>query len=541
LYDGTGTGGTLLQTLTATDTSLSGGFLLGVGGDTGVVISGTSVDGPVPEGWTLDTNGNNGVGLSFALETVNALSGSYSGSFALQGNSGRMFQSVGGLAASTTYVASAYIYVVSGSGFQLDVPNFTGISAGVTAIGKWTRVSVTFTTTTAGAYEIDLRPIGGYNVNATTTVYVDAVQVEQKSGYATPYLRNDSTSSSATRAAETATLPASVLNASAGTIAFWVNPSVNANPTGQFIFDGGGTGSHGMCLQLANLIPIFQYGNGSAPTMVTSPSSIPLNGWTRIVVKWSIAGATLYVGGIPVASSSVVPSMVFYATNAFIGSNNGGLRWLNGAIDEPTIWNRALTDAEVLADANATGPLTWQDGMTYLGHLDGGLYGVSTYADYAVASGQQYDYKVTANGNNGVSADSADSVGASGSVTVPGLQVFDPTNPAGTAIIIPMDVAQTSTWTASGEKLLFAGRTRPVVEFGETDEFTVKVSVIMKNADGLWAKLNALIRSKTTLCFKTPDGRKIFGVVLSLPEIDQLWGGQTVDLTIDETAYSEAV
>jgi hypothetical protein len=176
--------------------------------------------------------------------------------------------------------------------------------------------------------------------------------------------------------------------------------------------------------------------------------------------------------------------------------------------------------------------------MTYLGHLDGGLYGVSTYSDYAVASGQAYDYKITANANNGVSADSAV---ANGSVTVPGLQVFDPTNPAGTAIIIPMDVAQTSTWTASGEKLLFAGRTRPVVEFGETDEFTIKVSVIMKNADGLWAKLNALVRSKTTLCFKTPDGRKIFGVVLSLPEVDQLWGGQTVDLTITETAYSEVV
>lgn len=48
LYNGVGTGGSLLQTLTANDTSLPGGFLVGVGCDTGVVISGDVVTGAFP-------------------------------------------------------------------------------------------------------------------------------------------------------------------------------------------------------------------------------------------------------------------------------------------------------------------------------------------------------------------------------------------------------------------------------------------------------------------------------------------------------------
>ncbi len=56
LYSGTGTGGTLLKTLTYTDTSLAGPFLLGVGGDTGVVITDASVTGPWPDHWGTNIN-----------------------------------------------------------------------------------------------------------------------------------------------------------------------------------------------------------------------------------------------------------------------------------------------------------------------------------------------------------------------------------------------------------------------------------------------------------------------------------------------------
>jgi hypothetical protein len=46
LYSGVGTGGTLLQTLTANDTTLTGGFIIAVGGDSGVIIKNAQVTGP---------------------------------------------------------------------------------------------------------------------------------------------------------------------------------------------------------------------------------------------------------------------------------------------------------------------------------------------------------------------------------------------------------------------------------------------------------------------------------------------------------------
>lgn len=59
LYSGSGTGGTLLQTLTATDTSLSGGFVIQVGGDTGVIITDVVVTAAVPDDWIFEDSGGN--------------------------------------------------------------------------------------------------------------------------------------------------------------------------------------------------------------------------------------------------------------------------------------------------------------------------------------------------------------------------------------------------------------------------------------------------------------------------------------------------
>jgi hypothetical protein len=538
LYDGTGTGGTLLQTLTATDTSFTGGFLLGVGGDTGVVISGASVTAPWADGWSIGGDSR----VAWAL-TGDSASGSYAicgvGISGLEGWS--VLSNPPSLAGGNPYTLSAYTKALNGvSTGGLIYANTSTPSTTYTSIGSnYTRVS-----SSTGQQATTSNPYCGCYVENAGTYYFDAIQLEAKS-YATSYLQNNSTSASATRAAETATLPSSLLNASEGTISVEVNVTPWNLSNTSLVFNSGIASPAKNRIYgdfFAGLARLVVYDASGNYKLYSGPLTVGVHRFTYTWANGAIGA--LYIDGVKQTTTSGTGTGVFALTSdpVSIGCSNfaddGNGFQINTWIDEPTIWNRALTDAEVLADANATGPLTWQDGMTYLGHLDGGLYGVSTYADYAVASGQSYDYKVTANGNNGVSADSAV---ANGSVTVPGLQVFDPTNPAGTVITIPMDVAQTSTWTASAEKLLFAGRTRPVVEFGETDEFTVKVSVIMTNADGLWSKLNALVRSKTTLCFKTPDGRKIFGAVLSLPEVDQLWGGQTVDLTIVETTYSEVV
>lgn len=65
LYSGSGTGGTLLQTLTVIDTSLSGGFSIAVGGDTGVIISNASVTGPVAIPSTVPITNTTGTPVNF--------------------------------------------------------------------------------------------------------------------------------------------------------------------------------------------------------------------------------------------------------------------------------------------------------------------------------------------------------------------------------------------------------------------------------------------------------------------------------------------
>lgn len=68
LYSGSGTGGTLLQTLTITDTSLGGGFLMQLGGDTGVIITDVVVTAALPD--ELQLNVVNGTMPAVAIVGV---------------------------------------------------------------------------------------------------------------------------------------------------------------------------------------------------------------------------------------------------------------------------------------------------------------------------------------------------------------------------------------------------------------------------------------------------------------------------------------
>lgn len=161
-----------------------------------------------------------------------------------------------------------------------------------------------------------------------------------------------------------------------------------------------------------------------------------------------------------------------------------------------------------------------------------------SYNDYAVASGTTYEYKARAVGSNETTTDSTT---ASASITLSGSWLFDVTNQAGTIIQLKCYESREQSWEAEGTLMQFAGRSKPIMEFGESETSVVNVSVPLLRAGTEFAALQALVRRKATLCFRDERSRKVFGVIRSLPVTDERAWGYTIQLKVDEIDYSEVV
>lgn len=160
------------------------------------------------------------------------------------------------------------------------------------------------------------------------------------------------------------------------------------------------------------------------------------------------------------------------------------------------------------------------------------------YDDYATASGATYEYKVVA-----ISVDetTAESAVVSGGIAFSGVWLHDPRSPAATACHFLYDgQAREETWEPVVEFLEFAGRDRPVAEFGEQTDERVRVTLQLLRDGGDLEALRALVRRRAVLCYRDGRGRKLFGVVAVLPVSDQQYGAEVV-VEIMAVAYSEAV
>lgn len=162
----------------------------------------------------------------------------------------------------------------------------------------------------------------------------------------------------------------------------------------------------------------------------------------------------------------------------------------------------------------------------------------TTYSDYAVASGQIYEYKVIALGVNGTIAEST---GSSLSITFKGVWLHDVADPSGTVHKFVWDGSGRSTgWEPEAVMMQYAGRKNASVEFGESEVESITAQLQMQSDGVDLAKLDSLIKSKSTLCFRDRRGRKMFGVVLALPLRDDPFGNSTT-IRIDKTSYGEGV
>jgi len=90
-----------------------------------------------------------------------------------------------------------------------------------------------------------------------------------------------------------------------------------------------------------------------ADTAVT-PEGIEDDNWHHIAGTWDGTIIKVYIDGAEKASEDCVGEIKVGDGNVYVGSRGGTGRWVNGALDEIKVFNRALSADEVKADMEKT-------------------------------------------------------------------------------------------------------------------------------------------------------------------------------------------
>jgi len=134
---------------------------------------------------------------------------------------------------------------------------------------------------------------------------------------------------------------------SAGTLSAWARTNTI---TGGFVFIvsyGGAGTSLARFLGIANSTFLF----GGYANDITA-SGVPLNTWFNMAGVYTGTNALMYVNGVLV-SGPTAKSWNTSSGNANIGRQTNGNEYWNGNISQVSIYNRALTAAEVTQNYNA--------------------------------------------------------------------------------------------------------------------------------------------------------------------------------------------
>lgn len=166
--------------------------------------------------------------------------------------------------------------------------------------------------------------------------------------------QNGQAVSLASASSQYVSLPAGIVNGLTNfTIATWVNASTIA--TWARIFDFGSNTTTNMFLvpSSGSTIRFAITTSGSGGEQRINGTANLTTGWHLVAVTLSGSTGTLYVDGAQVGQNTAMtlnPSSLGSTTNNWIGrSQYSGDAFLNGAIDQFRIYNRALSAAEILA------------------------------------------------------------------------------------------------------------------------------------------------------------------------------------------------
>lgn len=159
------------------------------------------------------------------------------------------------------------------------------------------------------------------------------------------------------------------------------------------------------------------------------------------------------------------------------------------------------------------------------------------YYDYAVKSGQEYEYRITANGDNNTTSQSNIK---SQSISLIGTWMHDVYDPQATLHHFLIDVEGRGR-TRSKDTVLrqFSGRTSPVAETTNNRRANVEVSLLLRN-DAEYQAFERIFES-SVICYRDGRGRLEYGVMIEEPIEDEQGGMYRVDFTLNRIDYSEVI
>lgn len=152
---------------------------------------------------------------------------------------------------------------------------------------------------------------------------------------------------------EYVSMPNGTLSGLAGdyTISAWVNPS--ADTAWSRVFDiGTGTSDYAFLTVNAGTAPRFAITTSGAggEQQINAKTALPLNKWSLLTVTVAGTTGTLYVNGIAAGTNNAMtihPSQLGATTQNWIGRSQYNDPYLNAAVDDFNIYNRALSAADV--------------------------------------------------------------------------------------------------------------------------------------------------------------------------------------------------
>ncbi|WNX85258.1 hypothetical protein RWV98_02990 [Agathobaculum sp. NTUH-O15-33] len=159
-----------------------------------------------------------------------------------------------------------------------------------------------------------------------------------------------------------------------------------------------------------------------------------------------------------------------------------------------------------------------------------------TWDDYAVASGEKYEYRARAISNT---SGYQDGDAGSASVDVTGTELFEPDAPA-ERIILRLEPERTETPRRGVYLMEYAGANAPSVEYGEDRYSTVSASFYATRKDA--EQLKKLYFDAATLIYRDNRGRLFYGCLSGEPQIkDDAYGWCKVSFLFTETRHAEGV
>ena len=142
------------------------------------------------------------------------------------------------------------------------------------------------------------------------------------------------------------------------TIEIWFKPTVlNGTVLGKYN-NGGNTANISYALRMGANYIRADFSNGSTG-LVSDNYTLTPNNWVQMVYVWNKTNNVLYTysnGVLKQTKTITISGILNSSTNLFLGSYNGGeyAQYFNGQIGVVRLYNKPLTDSEVLNNFNTT-------------------------------------------------------------------------------------------------------------------------------------------------------------------------------------------